>query len=126
MEHAPDELLADFQETYSLDLWALGVTGDEETRDVLRAAALTRQLPRTSRTFRAADPAAVNGTVEHLLRRIELNQRQWAWAHTKDAKSGSNEPQPITLPGERESVEAAKERAAADAMAVARAFNINI
>lgn len=102
------------------------MTGDELTSDVLRAAALTRQLPRTSRTFRAMDPAAENGTVEHLLRRIELNQRQWAWAHTQDAKSGANEPQPITLPGERESVEAAKERAAVDAMAVAHAFNIDI
>lgn len=126
MEHAPDELLADFQETYGLNVWALGVLGDETTANVLRAAALAAQLPHESRTFRVMEPSAQNGTVVRLLRQIELNQRSWAWAHTKDAKNNLNEPQPITLPGEQESVEAAQERAEYDAMAVASAFHIDI
>lgn len=125
-EHAPDELLADFQQTYGLNAWALGVLGDETSADVLRAAALAAQLPHSSRTFCAMEPSAANGTVERLLRQIELNQRSWAWAHTKDAKNNVNEPQPLSLPGEIESVEAARERAEVDAMAVASAFNIEI
>lgn len=126
MEHAPDELLADFQQTYGLNAWALGVLGDETTADVLRAAALAAQLPHNSRTFRVMEPSLQNGTIERLLRQIELNQRSWAWAHSKDAKNNVNEPQPMTLPGEQESVEAARERAEADAMAVASAFHIDI
>lgn len=121
----PDELTADFQQTYHLNAWELGLDGDGEGEDIRRIAALAYQLPRTSRTWIALNPALENGTAEWLLRQIELNQRRWAWAHTKDAKSGSNEPQPITLPGEAELVDAKEQQAEQDALAVAAAFNLD-
>ena len=80
----------------------MGLDSDETHRDVLRAAALATQLPRGSRTIAAMAPAAQNGTAEHLLRRIELNQRAWHWAHTKDGQRGANRPEAVPLPGEGE------------------------
>ena len=122
MEEAPDELLADFQETYGMDVWFVsqgGIPGDVE-----RIAALAWQLPKTSRTWRTAEPLLENETDAYLLRQIELNQRLWAWAHTKDAENGTNEPAPLTLPGEREWGEEKEKQAEKDAMAVAAAFNL--
>ena len=85
---------------------------------------LAAQLPHTSRVVRAMVPTAANGTVEHLLRRIELNQRNWAWAHTKDAERKANQPVPVLLPGEKEVNEDKERQAALDAVAVAAAFNL--
>lgn len=126
MREHPDELLADFQETYHLNLWELGVLGDETTTDVLRAAALARQLPHDSRTYVAEDPTLANGTVERLLRQMELNQRGYAWAQSKDGKSGTNEPQPIPLPGEELMTERKAEQAERDMGDVAAAFGMSL
>lgn len=87
-------------------------------------AALAWQLPKTSRTWRKVEPVLENQTESYLLRQIELNQRMWAWAHTKDAQSGTNEPAPIMLPGEKELSEEKEKQAKKDAMAVAAAFNM--
>ena len=124
LERHPDELLADFQETYRIDLWAMGLDGDELTIEVRRAAVLAAQLPRTSRVVRAMVPTAANGTVEQLLRQIELNQRIWSWSHTKDAENKVNQPVPMTLPGEDEAHERKERQAQLDAAAVAAAFNL--
>lgn len=66
-----------------------------------------------------------NESTDYLLRQIELNQRLWAWAHTKEAKGGHNEPQPLSLPGEAELAEEKERQAERDALAVAAAFNID-
>lgn len=88
----------------------MGLESDWTHRDVLRAAALARQLPHSGRTVAAMAPAAQNGTAEHLLRQIELNQRAWHWAHTKDAQRGAQKPERLQLPGESEQHELAVER----------------
>lgn len=126
MTEHPDELLADFQQTYHLNLWELGVLGDDTTPDVERAAALARQLPKDSRTLVAEDPTLANGTVELLLRQVELNQRHWAWSHTKDGERGVNEPQPIPLPGEERMNKKKAEQAERDMGDVAAAFGMNL
>ena len=80
----------------------MGLDSDETHREVLRASVLAAQLPRDSRTIVAMAPAAQNGTVEHLLRQIELNQRLWHWAHTKSGQHGTSRPERMPLPGEGE------------------------
>lgn len=77
---------------------------------MVRAAILAAQLPHDSRTVVAIAPAVQNGTAEQLLRRIEHNQRNWHWAHTKAAKSGGGKPEQLTLPGEVEQREMNVER----------------
>ena len=115
--------MADFLEVYRIDLWGTDwdAMGQGEAE---RLAALAWQLGNRSRTWRALDPILENDTATHLLRKIELNQRAWAWAHTDDAKRNANVPVPITLPGEAEHGEEKKRQAEADAASVAAAFGI--
>lgn len=124
MNAHPDEMLADFQETYSLNVW--GVCCGLQPDNPERMAALAWQLPRSARTWRAMDPSLANSTEAKLLRQIELNQRIWAWAHTKEAENGTNEPVPMPLPGEAERVEERERQATADAIEVAAAFSLNL
>ena len=102
----------------------MGLESEETHRDVLRAAALAVQLPHDSRTVVAMAPAAQNGTVEHLLRRVEHNQRMWHWAHTKSARSGANGPEQLALPGEAEQHEMEVERNERNALLVADSFGL--
>lgn len=97
----------------------MGVTGDDLTGNVLRAAALAAQLPEDSRTKTARNPVAVNHTETFLLRNIETCLRLWLWAHSEDGKAKVNMPQPLTLPGEEEQHEMAIEQAQAQAASVA-------
>lgn len=98
-QHHHDELYADFQQYYRLDLWSFGLDGDETTQDVLRAAILTYQLPRDSRMWAAILPVGVHDESRQLLRRIEYNQRALAWARADKKKRGP-EPDPVYLSGE--------------------------
>lgn len=125
-DRCPDELLADFQQYYALDLWSMGLDGDEATRDVLRCAALAYQLPADGRVWRTLNPAGQHDQKTRLLRQMELNQRSWAWAHTKDAESKSNQPEPMLLDGEEEAYEEAVARQEASRADVADALGIKI
>lgn len=121
-----DELLADFQQTYGMDVWddleEMAASDDPP----LRLAALAYQLPAASRTRAALNPAASHSTEATLLRQIELNQRYWAWAHTKDAERQENEPEPMWLAGEEQEHERAVEREESMALMVAGALGIEI
>lgn len=64
--------------------------------------------------------------MEHLLRRIEHNQRMWAWAHSEDAKNRVNVPEPMTLPGEDERHEELTRREERNAADVAALMGLNI
>lgn len=92
----------------------------------LRLAALAYQLPADSRTRRAVNPAGAHSTEATLLRQIELNQRYWAWAHTKDAERQENEPEPMWLAGEEQAHERAVEHEENVALMVAGALGIEI
>lgn len=117
-----DELYADFQQYYGIDLFELDVDVDEVTRDVRRASILAAQLPRAARVNVAETPLAEVTRTDYLLRRIELNQREWAYAHTKEAKTGAGAPEPVLFDGELEernrvrAVEARHSRHVADAL----------
>ena len=73
---------------------------------------------------RALAPATAHSDELLMLRRMELNQRGWAWAHTKDAESKSNQPQPVLLDGEQDAHDAAVEEQQRVAEDVAAAFGI--
>lgn len=90
----PDELRADFQQYYGLDLDGMGADYTHE-----HAACLAVQLPRESRTARAMAPEAEWGWAEALLAAIEYNTRWLVWAQSKDAQKGRNRPEPLDGPG---------------------------
>lgn len=117
-----EELYADFQEYYGLDLWALDIWGDEYTYDVRRASVLAAQLPRNSRAMCAIDPLNGVSKTDMFLREIEHHWRGWIWAHSEDGKNRTNEPEPIRFEGEEDMRQRARERAVQQSRQVARAF----
>lgn len=121
----PDELLADFQQTYRIDLWGTDWERLDEDR-AAHLAALAYQLPPDSRVMRAIAPAGANDTATQLLREIEHNQRLWHWAHTNAAKGGTGEPERITLPGEDAAYESMVEREERNAERIAASFGLEI
>lgn len=92
----PDELRADFQQYYTLDI-------DEVGRGIRirRAASLCAHLPRGSRTVRRLDPDSEWATEAHFLARIEHECRALLWSKTKDAEKGRNFPKPMPTPAQR-------------------------
>ena len=104
-----DELLADFQQTYRIDLW--GTDWERLDEDAAaHLAALAYQLPPDSRVMRA----------------VEFNQRMWHWAHTDAAKGGTGEPERITLPGEDAAYESMVEREERNAERIAASFGLEL
>lgn len=120
-----DELLADFQQTYRIDLWGTDWERLDEDR-AAHLAALAYQLPPDSRVMRAVDPAGANDVTAQLLREIEFNQRMWHWAHTDAAKGGMGEPERITLPGEDAAYESMVEREERNAERIAASFGLEL
>lgn len=91
-EH-PDELRADFQQVYGLNLDGMGIGYSHA-----HAAALMSQLPATSRVARALDPAAEWDDATYLLSAIEYDLRVLIWQKTKDAQRNRNRPKPNDTP----------------------------
>ena len=118
----PDELLADFQQYYGIDLWALGLDGNDTTREVVRAAILAAQLPEDSRTVRAI-AGTTWSTSDYLLRNIEHAARIILWRDSDPKKRGEF-PEPIPAPNETRKAETDAERAKKLARLVAEAFNM--
>lgn len=118
-------MYADFQQYYGIDMWKLDIWRDIETIDVKRAAILAAQLPADARVRVAFDPLARLDETHFLLRMIEHNQRLWAYAHSKDAKSGSGEPKPVMFNGEQERVARETARAARKSRHVADMFGLH-
>ena len=118
-------MLADFQQYYSIDLWAIDwdVLGEDHAAHI---AALARQLPTDSRCMKSIAPASSYGIDVQLLRQIEHNQRVWHWANTKEAENKETAPEPISLPGEDEARQAQVESEQRNAIEVAAALGINI
>ncbi len=107
-----DELYADFQQYYGIDLWTLAIFDERHTTDVDRAAILAAQLPRDARVHVAVSPLARVSQTDELLRRVEYNQRVWHWANSKDGEHGANQPKPLMFDGEQEAHDRAAEREA--------------
>lgn len=118
----PDELLADFQQYYGVDLWALDLDGGYTTREIRRAAILAAQLPEESRIVRAI-AGTTWGTSDYLLRNIEHATRIMLWRDSDPKKRGEF-PEPIPAPNETRKAESDAERAKKLARLVAEAFNM--
>lgn len=96
MELHPDELRADFQQYYGLNLDRMGADYSPE-----HAGALCAQLPRGARTMLAEDEGLRWGDQEAMLSSIEHGIRVLCWQNTKDGQKGRNAPKPVALPGSR-------------------------
>lgn len=94
MRRHPDELRADFQQFYGLNLDRLGV---DYTR--AHAAALCVQLPRESRLVRAMEPANEWGDAEYIAHAMEHTLRVLAWQNGSGRKSDF--PKPMPTPADR-------------------------
>lgn len=103
-DECPDEMRADFQQYYGLNLDGMG-------RDYTHAhaAVLLSQLPRESRVSRYIDHDAAWSEDTVLLASIDYSLRLLLWSKTKDAKHDRNRPEPAKTPSERK---AARERGA--------------
>lgn len=96
LERHPDEVRADLQQYYGLDLDGMGRDYTHE-----HAACLVSQLPRESRTARAEQPACEWGPSERLLALIEYGVRVLAWQNSRDGEKGRRRPKPLEAPGSR-------------------------
>ena len=120
MGRCPDELLADFQQFYNIDLWSIYLGEDAPERQVRRAATLAAQLPRDGRVKRVLDPVGQHSTEAFLLRQIEIDLR--SLGGTSDGEA----PEPIWLEGEDEEHERAVEREERNAEAMAASFGLRL
>lgn len=103
-DECPDEMRADFQQYYGLNLDGMG-----RDYSYAHAAVLLSQLPRESRVARYIEPDAAWSEDTVLLASIDYWVRWIAWTKTKDAKHDRNHPEPVKTPSERK---AARERGA--------------
>lgn len=95
-ESNPDELRADMQQYYGLNIDGMG-------RDYshAHAAVLMAQLPQSSRLARLSDPENEWSDETHFLSLIEYDLRVLAWQRSKDGQRGTNKPKPNKTPGDR-------------------------
>lgn len=93
---SPDELRADFQQYYGLNIDGMGVDYTHA-----HAAALVAQLPRDARVLVHAVPDAEWTEQTRILAHIEYSLRLLLWSRTKDAQTGRNKPKPLPSPSER-------------------------
>lgn len=91
----PDELRADFQRFYGLDLSGMGAD-----YSVAHAAALATHLPREAATVRAVAPEASWSDEAYLLSAIEYDLRILVWQNSKDGQKGRNKPQRPQTPAD--------------------------
>ena len=95
----PDELRADFQRFYGLNLDGMGIE-----YSTAHAAALAANLPRESATVRAVVPEAAWSDETYLLSAIEYDLRVLAWQNSKDGAKGRNRPKRPQTPADVERV----------------------
>ena len=94
--------MADFQQTYGLDLtlWRQELEGAEDFDDDARLATLCAQLPRQSRVARAESPALEWSDEAYLLARCEFLLRCIQWMLSEDGAKGTNTPVPLSTPAQ--------------------------
>ena len=123
----PDELTADLQEIYGVNLWSRGnrlaLMGDESTPAVRRLAALTAQLPPTSRIAQAEHTENAWTVTDYLIRNLEYQVRMLCWGLAGGDKAGPK-PEPIYSPADIDNHAQMVERAEAMADTVASLLNI--
>jgi hypothetical protein len=94
LREAPDDLEADFQHHYGLDLGGLW-RGEMTPR---RVAVLASRLPDGANIWAAIGSPKEWDTATYFLHSIELSGRTNVWAKTKDAEKGKNQPKSLPTP----------------------------
>lgn len=92
-ERYPDELRADFQQYYGLNIDGMG-----SDYSYPHAAVLMTQLPHGSRLGRRLNPDNEWEDAVYFLAAIEYDLRVLAWQNTKDAQRNRNKPKPNETP----------------------------
>lgn len=99
-----EDLIADFQEVYHLNIFELSLDDAPNDEQAERAYALIAGLPRTSRVIQKEYPEATWSNTEHILRLIEYDIRAVNWS------GKGKKPEPIELPYQTKQVDAQIER----------------
>ena len=113
----PDELRADFQRFYGLNLDGMGC---EYT--VAHAAALASNLPPESATVRAMVPEAAWDAHTYLLSAIEYDLRVLVWQNSRDGQHNRNRPKRPQTPADVERIR--KKTVETDFAAIAEALGL--
>lgn len=91
----PDELRADFQQYYGLNIDGMGTDYSYS-----HAAVLVTQLPPNCRIAVKENPDAAWDTQTWFMWQMEHSLRVLAWQNTKDAQKKRNQPKPAKTPKE--------------------------
>lgn len=94
--HHPDEVRADFQQYYALDIDEVN-TGAGGSIKLARACSLAARLPQGSRVIKKLNPRALWSDEAYLLHAIEFDLRSIAYG-LSDGKG--DKPKPIRTPEE--------------------------
>lgn len=118
------EVVADFRETYGIDLPLGGGFDGATEEDLCRWQVLYSQLPARSRVSVRLEPDNLWDDKTRLLDMIEHELRCFHYGFTEDAKKRVNAPQRIMSPGERARNERRRDSALAAKSEIASAFGI--
>lgn len=120
-----DEVVADFRETYGLDLPLGGGMASATDEELERWQVLFSQLPSRSRVACRLDADNLWDDKARLLVLIEHGIRLFQWSFTEDAKKKVNVPRPIQSPGERARNVERRDAALAARKEIADAFGVD-
>lgn len=113
----PDELVADMQQFYTLDITERGPS-------IKRVAILAAQLPRESRIVRAQCAQAEWSDEMYMLSRIEYGMRWLIWSKTADGQKNRNKPEPNMTPVKARELE--RKALSVDFSGVAQALGLSL
>lgn len=110
----PNELRADFQRFYGLNLSDMG-----KTYSFMHAAVLAEQLPVESNLSHAIAPETLWSETDYLLHQIEFDLRTLIWAECGGQRQ--NKPKPLSTPADSARIKRMK---AVDPVKIADALGI--
>lgn len=119
------EVVADFRQTYGIDLPLGGGFDGATDEDLRRWQVLYSQLPARSRVSVRLEPDNLWDDKTRLLDMIEHELRCFHYGFTEDAKKRVNAPQRILSPGERARNERRRDSALAAREEMAAALGVD-
>lgn len=120
------EVVADFRQTYGIDLPLGGGFDGATDEDLCRWQVLYSQLPARSRVSVRLEPDNLWDDKTRLLDMIEHELRCFHYGFTEDAKKRVNAPQRILSPGERARNERHRDSALAAKYEISSSFGIDV
>ncbi len=120
------EVVADFRQTYGIDLPLGGGFDGATDEDLCRWQVLYSQLPARSRVSVRLEPDNLWDDKTRLLDMIEHELRCFHYGFTEDAKKRVNAPQRILSPGERARNERRRDTALAAKNEISSSFGIDV